>query len=117
MKAPQFNPGSITHGTLNSEHLLRCYIGELEAFRVINGAYFSLPENFAKRDEIANAIGEMQDCFNNEWEIDPEKDEIASELVNETIPNLFDKYAPHGHSFHSHPGDGSDLGFWENKEE
>jgi hypothetical protein len=109
---PTFNPGTISHGTLNPAHLLSAYIAALEGFTLTNGDYFS--QHHDERDTIANAIGEAQDCFSEDGtDIDEAKDEEANWLVNEKLPDLFDKYAPNKHQFRSHEGDGSDIGFWQ----
>jgi len=110
--SPTFNPGTISHGTLNTAHLLSAYIQAFEGFALINGDYFSA--NHDERDRIANLIGEAQDCFDDEGDdIRTDKQEIATELVNDDFPRLFDRYAPDSHAFGSHEGDGSDLGFWQ----
>ena len=118
MNRPTFTPGTISHGTLNPAHLLSAYIAALEGFTLINGDYFSRPENFTERDNIAAKIGEAQDCFSEDGtDIDEEKEEPANWLVNEELPDLMNEYAPAGYSFSSHEGDGSDVGFWQNEEE
>lgn len=43
--------------------------------------------------------------------------ESISYLVNETLPDTLNSYAPNGFYFGSHVGDGSDFGYWENEEE
>lgn len=118
MNRPTFDPGTISHGTLNPAHLLSAYIHALEGFTLIHGDYFSRSENFNQRDNIAAKIGEAQDCFSEDGtDIDEEKEEPANWLVNEELPDLMNEYAPARHSFSSHPGDGSDFGFWENEED
>jgi hypothetical protein len=105
--------GSISWGTLRPVDLLSAYISALEDCQTMNGDYFSLPEHFAERDRLAAAIGEAQDCFTADGrEIDPAQKETANWLVNETLPDMLDSFAPPFASFGAHPGDGADFGFW-----
>lgn len=105
--------GSISHGTLRTEDLLSAFLSELESRIFLNGDYFSRPENFAERDRLANLVGEAQDCFAEDGnEIDPEKEDEASELVNERLPDALNMFAPSYCYFGAHEGDGSDFGYW-----
>lgn len=105
--------GSVSHGTLRTQDLLSAFISELEWQVSRNGAFFSSPENFALRDTFANLIGEAQDCFAEDGEdIDEEKQDVAEELVNETLPDALQTFAGPYCYFGSHEGDGSDFGFW-----
>lgn len=104
--------GSISHGTLRT-NLLSAFLSELEWQIQRNGAFFSLPENFAERDRLNNLVGDAQDCFaENGEDIDPDKEDEASELVNETLPGALQAFAGFYCYFGSHEGDGSDYGFW-----
>jgi hypothetical protein len=47
---------------------------------------------------------------------DEEMDEVSSYL-NETLFDLLNEIAPAGTSFGTHPGDGSDFGFWEDADD
>lgn len=47
---------------------------------------------------------------------DDEQEEVGF-YVNEMLIDLLDGIAPDGTFFGSHPGDGSDFGFWEVEEE
>ena len=111
--------GSISHGTLRPEDLLTAFISEMEWQQNRNGKYLSEPEHFQERDRLARIIGEAQDCFAEDGEdIDPEKEEEAQELINETIPDLLQSmFAPPYCYFGSHPGDGSDFGYWPDSEQ
>lgn len=105
--------GTISHGTLRTEDLLHEFICELEWQIRNNGEHFSRPENFADRDRLNNLVGEAQDCFAPDGsEIDPDKEEEASELVNETLPNALSEFAKPYCYFGAHEGDGSDFGYW-----
>lgn len=78
-----------------------------------NGEYFALPENRGERDKLTTIIGEAQDCFSEDGEdIDPEKEDLASELVNESFFNALEAFAPPYCYFGAHEGDGSDFGYW-----
>ncbi len=103
--------GSISHGTLKTEDLLSAFISELEWQIGSNGEYFANPENFGERDKLAKLLGEAQDCFGDEDEIDESKQETADELVNELQDALGTFAGPYCH-FGTHEGDGSDFGFW-----
>lgn len=89
--------GSISHGTLRTIDLLESFMSELEWQIKNNGHFFSLPENSAYRDMLNNIVGKCQDCCWNEDgdDIDPEKEDEAEMLVNETLPDSL-----------------SDFGFW-----
>lgn len=105
--------GSVSHGTLRDEDLLAAFISELEWQISRNGEYFSRPENFAERDCLASLIGESQDCFSDDGEtIREDCQELASELINETFPNVFQLFCAPFCYFGAHYGDGSDFGFW-----
>ena len=105
--------GTVSHGTLRTEDLLSSFISELEWHIRNNGDHFSQPENFSERDRLNNIIGEAQDCFAEDGEeIDPDKEDIAEELVNETLPDAIGEFAPAYCYFGAHEGDGSDFGFW-----
>ena len=105
--------GSISHGTLRTEDLLSAFLSELEWQLRRNGEFFCLPENFPHRDRLNNLVGEAQDCFAEDGEtIDPDKEEIASELVNETLPDALQAFAGPFCYFGAHDGDGSDFGYW-----
>lgn len=78
-----------------------------------NGNYFSLPENFREGDRLNNLVGESQDCWTEDGDgIDPEHEETAEYLINETLPDALQQFAPPYCYFGSHEGDGADFGFW-----
>lgn len=110
--------GSIISATLRTEDLFPAFVTELEYQQTRNGAFLSCPENFPLRDAIANILGECQDAYLDDGEtLDPEQEDDISEWVNESLPDMLSTFAPPYCSFGSHPGDGSDFGFWPSLEE
>jgi len=109
--------GTVISATLRLEDLLPAFTTELEYLQTRNGEFLSIPENFAFRDSIANAIGEAQDCFDDDGEtLRPDMEDTAADLVNETLPDLISAFSPPYCSFSAHPGDGSDFGHWPDME-
>lgn len=94
--------GSVSHGTLRTEDLLDTFAYELE-YQIQRNAKHWLG-NTAERDRLTNLIGEAR-------EIDPDS-EAASELVNESLFDALNEFAPPYTYFGAHEGDGSDFGFW-----
>lgn len=86
--------GSISHGTLNPEHLIPVFADELEAL--------------AKRDRDSRRRTSARDAVAEArapWTRD------TDELL-EALSNQLEGYAPPYAYFGSHEGDGSDFGFW-----
>ena len=54
---------------------------------------------------------ELQDLI-SQWYKEP-SEEHRSDILNESIFNRLNEIAPDRCYFGAHPGDGSDLGFWE----
>ena len=109
---------SISHGTLRTEDLLESFLSELEWQLQRNGDYFCLPENFTERDRLNNLVVESQDCWNEDGnDIDPKKEAQAEELINESLPDALQTFAPPYCYFGAHCGDGADFGYWPCMEE
>lgn len=105
--------GSISSGTLRDCDLLSAFTSELEWQIRRNGEFYSQPENFGERNRLNAIVGEAQDCFDEDGKaIDCAKQEIADELINETLFNALNEFAPPYAYFGAHPGDGADFGFW-----
>lgn len=102
--------GTVSHGTLRTEDLLEAFSNELEWQIRRNGDYLSRPENFAMRDRLNAIVGEAGDVIGKNGEITDES--IAEELVNETLPDALCEFALPYFYFGTHPGDGSDFGYW-----
>ena len=107
--------GTISHGTLRSEDLLNAFANELEWQIRRNGDFLSRPENFPMRDRLNAVVNNAWECFDESGEaLNPEKEESGEvdEMVNETLPDALSEFAPLYGYFGTHPGDGSDFGFW-----
>lgn len=104
-------PGSISHGTLRTEDLLARFTRELE--------WLTQSGRNDRTDKETQLIVDAHDVF-NALTADCENDnaiEDAEYLLNERLFDALDKFAPDGHYFGAHPGDGSDFGYWPSEEE
>ncbi len=102
MKTQKQIIGSVSHGTCNPEHLIPRFLDVLEELDGQAHRKFQ-----AQWSEIIDTLGEMDNAAH-----DAEQD-------NECLEELFNKleeYAPPYFYFGSHPGDGSDYGFWLSEE-
>ncbi len=113
MKIKYASFSSISTATLRSEDLIEAFANHLEWQIQRNGDYLSRPENFAQRDRLNNLLGEAQDVWTDDGkELDPEKEDLIAELINESLPDALNEFcAPYSY-FGTHPGDGADFGFW-----
>ncbi len=91
--------GSVISATLRDQDLIPAFEGVLD----IAGVDYDRP---ASVDNLL--LGESL--------TDAEMEEVGFYL-NETLFDLLNGIAPAGTHFGSHPGDGSDFGFWEADEE
>ena len=105
--------GSVSTATLRTEDLLSSFISTLEGLLLVNGDFYSRPENFAARDSLNSLIGEAQDCFSSDGDhIRAYAQDVASELVNESLPDALQGFALPYCYFGAHLGDGADFGYW-----
>jgi len=88
MKAPL---GTISHGTLRTEDLIKAFTDTLESLNTHDAALVAT---------IAEARA-----------LDPDSED-ASAMVNETLIDALQEYAPPYCYFGTLEGDGSDFGFW-----
>jgi hypothetical protein len=96
-------PGTLIHGTLNPESLLPALARELE--------WYTAEDRTTEESKLLGEIGTLLAVGGSELQTDY-ADEVLSALFD-----AFQPFAPPGHSFSAHPGDGSDFGFWPNDEE
>ena len=102
----QATRGSISHGTLRTQDLLRACADCLESLAgdvpdpVMGSGLVSDAREWAER------IGAEDPT--------PQDQDTAYEILCDISDKLQD-FAPDGCYFGMHPGDGSDLGFWESE--
>ena len=108
--------GSVSHATLRSEDLIQAFSGELKRQISRNKEFFALPENKVNFKRLTALVCEAENVWlDNDLSIDqldPEKEDLVEELVNETLPDALQMFCASYCYFGSHEGDGSDFGFW-----
>ena len=107
--------GTISHGTLKTEHLLTAFADALEAL-VKNDPDMTGEGSLALRE---TAIREARQLVQLSEELGGAWDGNNEELAQDTIDALADylqEYAPPYCYFGSTEGDGSDFGFWPSME-
>lgn len=96
-------PGTVIHGTLRSQDLVPAFAKK----------YAELDPKAA--DRFVTEHGALREALyelSNGNELPYWESLDAIEDGND-LADILDRYAPEGHYFGSHPGDGSDFGFWE----
>jgi hypothetical protein len=99
--------GTVIHGTLRDEDLIPAF---LEALRVAGEPTFVPATNW-----LFLSRGYFR--YGNDWVLAVERtgeDEVREQMSNltEYLFDSLDAIAPPGTYFGTHPGDGSDFGFW-----
>ena len=98
---------SLISGTHRSQDLIPAFMMVIRETPEFWDLYFTLP------DCIMFIGGEFIMDESDEW-FDSED---CSMFLNDELFAVLQMYAPVGHYFGAHPGDGSDFGFWEYEEE
>jgi hypothetical protein len=89
----EIKEGTVIHGTMRREDLIPAFLEELKSIsEEMYDAYLRNYPNYSTDESFMNS--EDADC-------------MLQDLFDE-----LDSYAPKGMMFNSHPGDGSDYGFW-----
>lgn len=89
------NVGSVSHGTMRPEDLIPCFLWELEHQKPLRREHRKLAR------EIRSHM-DSEDYYESEestWDL-------------ESLFEALGEYAPKYFYFGSHPGDGSDFGYW-----
>lgn len=106
-------PGSLTHGTLRPEDLIPAFMSALDALANQNrytgdGDELTLTRLNGRVDDLLGALeralGDDHAAF---YETSDCVDDYLADLID-----LLNAFAPRGHYFGAHEGDGSDFGFW-----
>ena len=102
--------GTISHGTLRPQDLIPVFIDVLD--ELIEEATFADGADHPQR--VAEVAGMQNNLGNIERESvnDPTYFEEACDWDLAWLFDRLDEFAPDGHYFGAHPGDGSDFGFW-----
>ena len=100
------DPGSVSHGTLRSEDLIPCFLLVLDSLREERSLSADRdPEQNGREDDV---LGEIEARMRA---LDYYESEEAH-WDTEAIVELLEQFAPDGHYFGAHQGDGADFGFW-----
>lgn len=99
-------PGSISTGTLRTEDLIDTFTFELEALVQNNADAWCSDAGRIERDGYLSLVWDARECNPDD----------ADDYVGDLFEAL-NEFAPDGHSFGAHEGDGSDFGFWAYDEE
>lgn len=83
--------GSISHGTMRAEDIIPEFASVLKEL-----------DTEGKYDDLISEAQNIEDYNSDE-----------ADYILEDLSNALDYYAPEGHYFGAHIGDGSDYGFWE----
>jgi len=94
---------SVSHGTMRAQDLIPTFlevIKDTAEYAQLSTLAFTFPPNYALENETS-------DWWNTE---------DCSWFLNEQLFDILNNYAPDGYYFGSHPGDGSDYGYWKAEE-
>ena len=99
-------PGSISHGTMRNEDVLP---------KLMSALFKEDPQKarqiWQENPEFLEALCDKECGKDNSWWESEDANYIADELFD-----VMNDYAPEGHYFGSHPGDGSDYGYWKHED-
>jgi hypothetical protein len=102
-------PGTVSHGTMREEHLIPAFMHALEYCNPAKAKkYRKDPDNRA----IFRWLDAGAPSYSYKSKAGQDFAEKVSYFLNEDLFEALDECAPKGHYFGSHPGDGSDYGFW-----
>ena len=105
------SPGTVSHGTLRTADLITAFTATLDSLNDANcytsdGDEIALVALSTRATDLLASIERLQASEPDYFDSDD-----AAEDVN-TLIDILGEYAPPGHYFGAHEGDGSDFGFW-----
>ncbi len=109
------SPGTVSHGTLRLADLIPTFRDALEALSEQN-----LYTSDGDERRLVTLQEDITECLARIERAQTEPDYLKSETAEWHLNDLIDllsAFAPPGHYFGSHVGDGSDFGFWPCDEE
>jgi len=95
------DPGPVIHATHRPQDLIPAFLTELQSLDA--GDYRQVREDYPEYNYTLK-------------DDDPFWDSEAAAYMIDVLFDYLDNYAPEGHYFGAHVGDGSDFGFWEHEE-
>ncbi len=99
-------PGSISHGTCRTEDLLAAFTRELEWLTQAgrNDRTDAQTQLITEAQAALDKLSANAEGFNDDIQ--------EADYILEQMFDALDEFAPEGHYFGAHPGDGSDFGYW-----
>lgn len=115
--------GTMSHGTLRLEDLLPDAMSLLDSV----SEWVSLQEGadspkwvslYSRKDDVLGEIERNMEAADEEYyETEEEGFSEGASWDYDTVVGLLSEYAPPGFYFGSHPGDGSDIGYWPSEDQ
>lgn len=114
MKKRTYVFGTISHGTMRDIDLLGKFSDTLEYLAKKNNEYQKYKDIIKEARRYRDFLIKYEDMLwkDHHKKIRESIFETVSYIINEDLFNALSEFAPPNHYFGSHPGDGSDYGFW-----
>lgn len=108
--------GSVSSGTMRPEDLIPAFLAVADEIcnnLELPGPTTEPPEETEWRKQQHSRIDDLLAGIEQRWEAKGYYDSEEAMWDLESLFDLLDEFAPEGHYFGAHPGDGADYGFWE----
>jgi hypothetical protein len=105
------SPGTVSHGTLRTADLIPAFTSALDTLNDRNcytndGDELALVALSTRATDLLASIERAQAADEHYYDSDAADEDLS------TLIDILGEYAPAGHYFGAHEGDGSDFGFW-----